>query len=588
MSEMSFDDNHASGSQLDLGEYVKVFKRRRAAFFGAVLGVLAATVVVTFALPATYESKATMLVEQQEIPPDMVRTTISSYADQRIEMIQQRIKTRDNLMRIIKQFDLYPEKRDKVSSEDLLDTIKRAISLRLVSGEFIDPRRGVPTKATIAFELGFTDKSPEKAFRVANELVTLYQKEDLRNRNAVVKETSAFLAGEAAKLEEEIVEQEVRLAGFKKDHVNELPELLSLNWQLFDRTEAELKEVRRQIGTLESGISFIESDLALLNPYEAIYSETGARILSAADRLAALEADYASARARYLEGHPDLLRLEGDIAGLREQVGVQQRNGKLMEQIEGARAQLAAIRERYSDDHPDVIVLRAQIEALIEQVSQRVDDKLGRVEPTNPAFSQLSTRLATSRLELQSLKEKRQQLDAKRADIESRIAKTPGIEKDYSELARDYRNTSQKFQEVKAKQMEADLAGALEVARKGEKFTLIDPPQVPETPISPMRWLVFLIGVVLALGAGIVTVIGYEVLDPRVFGEKSVYQLVGAMPLGAIPIIRTRAESGGVHKRLIGIVGGGVLLGAIGLAAVNFLVIPLDAAIAIVLSRLGM
>ncbi len=582
------DDAREEKVDLDLVEYVRVFKRRRGAFVGALLGVLTVTMVVTFALPATYESKATMLVEQQEIPPDMVRTTISSYADQRIEMIQQRIKTRDNLMRIIKQFDLYPDKVGKVSSEDLLDTIKKAITLRLVSGEFIDPRRGVPTKATIAFELSFTDRSPDKAFRVANELVTLYKQEDLRNRNAVVKETSAFLSAEAEKLDDEIVQQEARLAEFKKAHVNELPELLSLNWQMIDRTEAELAEVRRQIVNLESGISFLESDLALLNPYEAIYSETGARILSAADRLAALEAEYASAKARYYEGHPDLIRLESDIAGLRAQVSVQQRDGKLMEQLEGARAQLAAIRERYSDDHPDVIVLRAQISALIEQVGQQVDSGLGRAEPTNPAYSQLSTRLSTSRMELQSLKQKRAQLEAKRTEIEQRIAKTPSIEKDFSELARDYRNTSQKFAEVKSKQMEADLASALEVARKGEKFTLIDPPQVPETPVSPKRWLIFLIGAVLSIGAGMVTVIGYEVLDPRVFGEKSVYQLVGALPLGSIPIIPLNSAPAGIRNRMVAAASGGALVAVAALAGVHFFVIPLDAAIAIALSRLGM
>ena len=42
--------------------------------------------------------------------------------------------------------------------------------------------------------------------------------------------------------------------------------------------------------------------------------------------------------------------------------------------------------------------------------------------------------------------------------------------------------------------MEAQLAQNLETNRKGERFTLIEPPLPPEEPVSPNRLAVLIIG----------------------------------------------------------------------------------------------
>jgi uncharacterized protein involved in exopolysaccharide biosynthesis len=249
---------------------------------------------------------------------------------------------------------------------------------------------------------------------------------------------------------------------------------------------------------------------------------------------------------------------------------------------------LAEIRDRYSDEHPDVLVLRAQIEALADQMSEKVGGQTRPVEPTNPAYIQLVTRIDTSRAQLESLQAKRRELESKRTEVELRIAKTPTIERDFSQLSRDYRNATVKFAEVKAKQKEAELAEALEEERKGEKFTLIDPPQVPETPVSPNRWLIFSIGAILALVAGFVTVFAWEALDSRIADAVALQRFVGAMPLVSIPIIETDVGHAATLRRgwIVG-VSGVALAGLLGLLGVHVFVIPIDAALAIVLTRLG-
>jgi uncharacterized protein involved in exopolysaccharide biosynthesis len=58
--------------------------------FGVVL--MLALLLAAF-WPATYRSTGTILIEQQEIPEDFVRSAVSSYADQRVQVISQRVMT---------------------------------------------------------------------------------------------------------------------------------------------------------------------------------------------------------------------------------------------------------------------------------------------------------------------------------------------------------------------------------------------------------------------------------------------------------------------------------------------------------------
>src|SRR3974390_2286577 len=84
----------------------------------ALVAVLVLTVGVPVALfwPAVYRSTATILVEEQEIPRDLVRSTITTYADERIQLISQQVMTRATLTGIVEKYDLYPRERRYVSS----------------------------------------------------------------------------------------------------------------------------------------------------------------------------------------------------------------------------------------------------------------------------------------------------------------------------------------------------------------------------------------------------------------------------------------------------------------------------------------
>mgnify|MGYP002682380413 CR=1 FL=1 len=111
-----------------------------------------------------------------------MRSAVTSYADQRVQMISQRVMTSANLLGIVDKYKLYPGDRERVAREALVDRMREDIGLRMISADVVDPRQGRATKATIAFAVGYDSRSPDLAARVANDLVSLYLRENLESR----------------------------------------------------------------------------------------------------------------------------------------------------------------------------------------------------------------------------------------------------------------------------------------------------------------------------------------------------------------------------------------------------------------------
>ena len=74
-------------------------------------------------LPPVYKSTATILIEDKEVPKELV-STMDSYAEQRIQYINQRIMTTSRLLDTIQRLNLYDKIRDKVPAEELISRMR--------------------------------------------------------------------------------------------------------------------------------------------------------------------------------------------------------------------------------------------------------------------------------------------------------------------------------------------------------------------------------------------------------------------------------------------------------------------------------
>src|SRR5580658_7989490 len=116
-------------SSVDTREKLQSYWRRRSTFYTVAGAAILLTVLLALLLPPTYRSTATILIEQQEIPQELVRSVITSFADQRVQVISQRVMTTQNLLSLIDRYKLYPDQRQRVPREVLLEKMREDIGM---------------------------------------------------------------------------------------------------------------------------------------------------------------------------------------------------------------------------------------------------------------------------------------------------------------------------------------------------------------------------------------------------------------------------------------------------------------------------
>jgi uncharacterized protein involved in exopolysaccharide biosynthesis len=576
--------------KVDLREKWLAYWRRRRTFLVAagISGI--ATVSLAFLLPATYRSTATILIEQQEIPQELVRSVITSFADQRVQVISQRVMTTQNLLTLIDRYDLYADIRQRVPREELLQRMRDDIAMKMISADVIDPRSGRPTQATIAFSVSYQSRSPDLALKVANDLTSLYLNENLTSRTQMSEQTATFFTEESQRQAAHIAELDRELADFKKKHHHDLPELAQLNVQTLERTELEVRDAQSKADSLDSERILLQAQLAQINPTYQVFSDTGQRVMGPEDRLKVLKSQLASYKAKYSPGHPDIISTQREIEGLEKEVKSDDDTGDRLRQLDDARAQLARAREKYSPEHPDVLRLQRTVESLETSVDAAA--AVGKRRPPdshadNPVYIQVKGQLDALDIERDAAAKRLSDLHAKLDDYERRLAQSPEVEKQFREMARALDTAQLKYQEILSKQTEVQVSGNLESERKGERFTMIEPPLKPERPISPNRTLIVIAGLLFSLAVGAGAAAAHESFDASVRGAGDIRALLQVPALASIPIIVTNQDR--IQRRRIirySWVGSVALLVLLALT-IHLFVKPLDVLWAVLARRLG-
>ncbi len=250
----------------DFREYLALLRRRMGQIVAVAAALAALAIVVAITLPEVYRSSATILVQEQEIPPDLVRSTVTSFADERIQVISQQVMTRAVLLQLADKYGLYEKYRERKMTDEIVERMRRDIRLSTIDAAVSDRSSGRRVNTTIAFRISYDAPDPERAQKVVNDLVSLYLDENVKARQQSVAQTTAFLAEEADRLAKQIQEIEANLAAFKRRYAGRLPDSAAVNMQLADRMQSELLRVEREISMLQDRKLYLEAQLPLVKP----------------------------------------------------------------------------------------------------------------------------------------------------------------------------------------------------------------------------------------------------------------------------------------------------------------------------------
>jgi uncharacterized protein involved in exopolysaccharide biosynthesis len=195
------------GQSLGLSHYFRIAKKRALYFIVPFTVVLLLGAFIAAIQRPIYHAEGKVLVESQEIPTDLVKPTVTDTANERIQVIQQRIMTRDNLLALANKYGMFARERQWMSGTQLLDLMRERSKFELV-----DITSGRAGASTIAFTVSFEYENPEITSRVTNDFLTLILNEDARNRTNRATETTGFLTRESQRLQGELTAVEGQIA----------------------------------------------------------------------------------------------------------------------------------------------------------------------------------------------------------------------------------------------------------------------------------------------------------------------------------------------------------------------------------------
>lgn len=566
-------------SEFHIGEYIAILKRRYKYIIIPFFIVLAASVAFAVLLPPVFQSTGTILIESPQISGELVRSAVTSLASERIEIIKQRVMTRGNLFRISEKFGVFREESKKLSTTEVVANMREMSGVELITAS--GKKYGV---TTIAFKVSFEHRRPLTAVRVANELVTLFLDENVRTRTARASETTEFMEQEATKLEGVLNDIESKIAEYEQEFADSLPEHLNMRIAMLERSQAEIKELDRDIKSLSEELRFLDIQLAANRAGYGVIQQAGAtaRVLTPKNELQQLQSHLVELISVYSPSHPDVVAIKRRIDAVKATIIERGKTEELKLLVDSLETQLTATRLHYTESHPDIIKLETEIAEVREIVETLPDENeeeesdSPQPETFNPVGQTIETKISVAMARIESLQEQKKLLNERMSDIEAKILLTPQVERGFKVLNRDYQNAQRQYNEIRAKQMEAELSESLEESRKAERFVLLEPPSVPEKPIRPNREKMLAMGFALSLAAGGAGIFLVELIDGSIRGTSSLAAVLNQQPLASIPYIVTAKEARRRKRGKVILVLFLLLMFVGALIAVHFFFMPLD------------
>lgn len=537
-------------SNLDLIKIKAILLRRKWWLILPLLATLFLTGLIAVLLPNTYKSTATILIQNQQIPSTLVPSTITSYAEQRIQSISQEVTSRSKLLNLADKYGLLPDKRHKLTTEEFAEKIAKRIALKSINAEINPERGGQPIQMTIAFALSYEDESPKTSQAVTNEIASFFMEKNVESRTKHARGTTDFLREQLSLEKEHIDQVQSKLAEYRKSHLEELPEYASFNMQKVERLNTSISDINMQIRSLEEQRSILKGNMALLDPHSG-----SNRVMSPSDRLQQAQLELAALQSRYSEAHPAVQAKKQEISLLESEGGVTSSSVESDAQLVELEGKLASLRSKYSEKHPsvqsalrEIAKLKNEAGAAPLQSRRGTESSRNGSRPSNPAYIGLNADLEKIAGSISSFKAEKGRLEAQMKEVYKKLHAMPEVAKGFQDLDTEYQLARNHFAEIQEKALAAKVSQGMEEEQLGESFQVIEPAFLPEKPFKPNRLAIMLIGIVLGCGFAVGLAALTEFTDRSIRDADTLEGLTSFRVISTIPRIVT-AEDLAIKRR---------------------------------------
>lgn len=196
--------------------------------------------------------------------------------------------------------------------------------------------------------------------------------------------------------------------------------------------------------------------------------------------------------------------------------------------VAAAELRLAEARAVYAETHPDV-VLAKQALAEAKRLAKDTSEKL--------PIQSLDEQIAFNNSQIAALRNAKATENAQLSSRLAAQAKAPLVQQQLGELQQRLAAVNTQYEQVQNQLMSARAGVRAEDEQMSERLSVVEPPVIPDQPNWPNRPLIGAIGVLGGLGVGMLLALAVELFLRPIRDPAALRGLLGAPPLGIIPVI---------------------------------------------------
>ena len=483
--------------QRTASEFIQASKRRKWLIFLPVLTMTMAIGYVVYKLPSVYESKTILTVKPPTISEKVVQSLTDEDLSQRLQTINTDVLSRTSLEPMIAKYELFKlEKEAGMDTALIIEKMYKNIVVEVVKSE--------DEQKVASFNIKYRDRSPEAARNVTAELASKYVNAQILQSTEAAETTREFLENQLNLAKNTLDAKDRERLAIMMQNVDILPEavqgLIAQRDGLQKREETIAKDKQNLItekGRLNDSIRYLNSQARMMEDYGDKQTEVQ---MQAATRI---------------EDTPAYAQLIQKRAELR--------------------AKLEKLQTSLRDKHPDVIAAKNEIDKVndeIEGLSKNTQRRIDNVKEANA----LKNVMQKKNLELEKQKtdsqitlidqqlamkdEEMRQNAAQIAIIDEKINASPNVKVALEGINTQYQSAKLTYDELLKKKNDATLQVDRESNAQGETVRVVDPANLPQSPVAPKRYLLTGMGAAIGLVIGLLLAALFEI--PRLFKIQNI------------------------------------------------------------------
>ncbi len=452
-------------------------------------------------MPKLYRSSVLLSYEQQQINPGrMAPEREGQRLRDTVSTLSELVMSRNNLEELILQFDLYPEARQKLPIEDVIEAMRKNITIS-------------PSSRGDTFTVAFQGTQQDKVMKVTNALGSKFIEENLKYREERATETSKYTEDELNLAKVVLDKKEQAMRDYKLKYYNEMPEQRESNL-------ARLSSLHEQYQGMQDSVQDLERTRVMAQEQIALRKRLGSALAGGGQGVA------------------------GQDSSTTQPMGKSERLQQLRRYLDG-------LLNKYTEKHPEVRRTRqliAKIEADLESEppseKSTAGSESGRLyrSPQDPEIQQLQLQVKEIDLNIKNLKKDQEQIKGEIGRYEKWIEAAPVREAEWNALTRDYSELRRHYDYLVSQNLQAGSVEHLERKQKGSKFKIIDPARFPDKPFKPDFKKMLLLALGLGGGLGVGLTLGLDFLDTSFKDASDIESVLGVGVVSSIPYIETSSE----------------------------------------------